>query len=297
MNRCRSCRTRLQNRGPAARRSRPALATGSLICLWLMLLPRLGLATTTEADTTGAAAAPPADSAGQQTRRPTPFGVGERLVFALDYGPINAGEGILEVVGLVDYQGRPCFRIESTASSNRFFSGIYRVRDKVVSYVDREDLYSRYFMKRLREGTFRRTEEIDFDHEQRQARYHDGKRYEIVAGVHDVLSAFYFVRTLDLQVGHDVFLTVHDSRKTYDLRVIVHRQQTLTTEFGTFDCFVIQPVMLGDGIFKHEGDLMIHLTADARRIPLRMTTRLPVGSISATLRAFSLAPEESGPHD
>ncbi len=216
-----------------------------------------------------------------------PFSVGERLVFSLDYGLINAGEGTLEVAGTVDYQGHPCYRIESTASSNRFFSGIYRVRDKVVSYLDREGLFSRYFMKRLREGTFRRTEEIHFDHEAQLARYHDGKEYEITAGVHDVLSAFYFVRTLDLEVGRDVFLTVHDSRKTYDLRVIVHRQQAVETLYGTFDCFVIQPVMLGEGIFKHEGDLMIYMTADARRIPVRMTTRLPVGSITASLREYT----------
>jgi hypothetical protein len=226
-----------------------------------------------------------------------PFGVGERLVFSLDYGLINAGEGTLEVVGMVHYQGASCYRIESTASSNRFFSGIYRVRDKVVSYVDETALFSRYFMKRLREGTFRRTEEIDFDHEALVARYHDGKEYEITAGIHDVLSAFYFVRTLDLEVGRDVFLTAHDSRKTYDLRVIVHRQQAVETEFGTFDCFVIQPVMLGDGLFKHEGDLMIYLTADQRRIPVRMTTRLPVGSITATLREYTPAPRRGSPGD
>lgn len=212
-----------------------------------------------------------------------PFRVGERLVFSLDYGLVNAGEGTLEVAGTVTFQDQPCYRIESTASSNRFFSGIYRVRDKVVSYTDRDGLFSRYFMKRLREGTFKRTEEIVFDHEAGLARYHDGKQYEIAPGVHDVLSAFYYVRMLDLEVGRDVFLTVHDSRKTYDMRIIVHRRQAVDSVLGTVDCFAIQPVMLGDGLFKHEGELMIYLTADQRRLPVRMTTRLPVGSIVATL--------------
>ncbi len=241
-----------------------------------------------------AAVAAPEEPAAGAPGASRPFGVGERLVFAVDYGLINAGEGVLEVVGTVDFQGRSCYRIESTASSNRFFSGIYRVRDKVVSYIDRQELFSRYFMKRLREGTFRRTEEIEFDHVGGAARYHDGKTYEIPPGVHDVLSAFYFLRTLDLQVGQDVFLTVHDSRKTYDLRVIIHRRQEIATVLGVFDCFVVQPVMLGDGIFKHEGDLMIYLTADARRIPVRMNTRLPVGSITATLREFAPGDDRDG---
>lgn len=248
-------------------------------------------------DAAGEPARDPSDSIAVPLLPRPPFGVGERLVFSLDYGLINAGEGTLEVAGMVQYQGVTCYRIESTASSNRFFSGIYRVRDKVVSYVDEAALFSRYFMKRLREGTFRRTEEIDFDHEALVARYHDGREYEISAGIHDVLSAFYYVRTLDLEVGRDVFLTVHDSRKTYDLRIIVHRQQAVETAFGTFDCFVIQPVMLGEGLFKHEGDLMIYLTADERRIPVRMTTRLPVGSITATLREYTPAPRRGGSGD
>ena len=223
-----------------------------------------------------------------------PFGVGERLVFSINYGKINAGEGALEVVGMVEFQGHTCYRIESTASSNRFFSGFYRVRDKVISYIDEEELFSRYFMKRLREGTYRKTVEIEFDHEAGKALYRDGREFDIDPGIHDVLSAFYFVRTLDLEVGRDVFLSAHSSRENYDMRVIVHSRETVVTDLGEFECFVIQPVMVGEGLFKHEGDLMIYLTADERRLPVLMKTKLPVGSISVKLREFELAPLSGG---
>ena len=223
-----------------------------------------------------------------------PFGVGERMVFSIDYGPVNAGEGVLEIAGLVEAAGDTCYRVESTARSNRFFSKFYRVRDKVVSYVDRDQLFSRYFMKRLREGTYEKTVEIEFDHAAGKAVYHDGREFDVPAGVHDVLSAFYFVRTLDLAVGKDVFFSAHSSRKTYDMRVIVHRQEAVETDLGTFDCFVIQPVMEGEGLFKHEGDLMIYLTADARRIPVLMRTKLPVGSIDANLREYVPATGAAG---
>ena len=223
-----------------------------------------------------------------------PCGVGERLVFSINYGKISAGEGALEVVGMVQFQGHSCYRIESTARSNRFFSGFYRVRDKVISYVDQEELYSRYFMKRLREGTYRKTVEIEFDHEAGKALYHDGREFDIDAGIHDVLSAFYFVRTLDLEVGRDVFLSAHSSRENYDMRVIIHSRETVETDLGTFECFVIQPVMVGEGLFKHEGDLMIYLTADQRRLPVLMRTKLPVGSISVKLQEYQPAPMTGG---
>ena len=149
----------------------------------------------------------------------------------------------------------------------------------------------------LREGTYRKTVEIDFDHDAGMARYQDGREFEIPGGVHDVLSAFYFVRTLDLEVGTDVFLSAHSSRETYDLRVIVHDREEVTIGLGTFDCFVIQPVMVGEGIFKHEGDLMIYLTADERRMPVLVKSELPVGSVSVELQEFTLAPRGEAPRD
>ena len=44
------------------------------------------------------------------------FGPGERMVFSIDYGLVNAGEGILEIVGIEEYQGHPCYHIQSKTS-------------------------------------------------------------------------------------------------------------------------------------------------------------------------------------
>ena len=43
------------------------------------------------------AAEAPSDSTAVRTLPPPPFAVGEKLVFSIDYGMINAGEGVLEV--------------------------------------------------------------------------------------------------------------------------------------------------------------------------------------------------------
>jgi hypothetical protein len=218
-----------------------------------------------------------------------PFGPGERLVFSIDYGLINGGEGVLSVVGMVEADGQECYHIESTALSNRFFSSFYKVRDKVTSYVDADSLFSRYFNKHLREGDYKKDEEVHFDHRRLKALYSQDREYDITYGVQDVLSAFYYVRTLDLEVGHDVYLAAHSSKKTYEMRVIVHRREVVKTDLGSFDCFVVQPIMLGEGLFKQEGDLVIYISADERRIPVLMKTKLPVGSITASLKEFTLA--------
>ena len=47
-------------------------------------------------------------SVADSTVAPVPFGPGEELVFSIDYGPVNAGEATLEILGVVDFQGRRC---------------------------------------------------------------------------------------------------------------------------------------------------------------------------------------------
>ena len=214
------------------------------------------------------------------------FGPGERMVFSIDYGLVNAGEGILEIVGIEEYQGHPCYHIQSKTNSNRFFSSIYKVRDKIISYIDTSALHSRYFYKRLREGDYKKTVEISFDHEAGLARYANGQEYPITAGVQDVLSAFYFVRTLDLKAGSVYHVPAHSSRKSYNLRVLVHGKETVEVEAGTWDCFVVEPVIEGEGLFKHEGKLTLYITDDQYRVPVLIKAKVPVGSIAVSLKEF-----------
>jgi len=228
----------------------------------------------------------PAQAADPPVPAAAPFGPGEKLVFSIGYGVISAGEAILEIEGLTTYQGHTCYHIQSKANSNRFFSSVYKVRDKIVSYIDVETLYSRYFYKRLREGDYKKTVEISFDHEEETARYANGHTYPIPSGVQDVLSAFYYVRSLDLEVGQEYFVPAHSSRKTYDLKVIVHGRERVEVEAGTYDCLVVEPVILGEGLFKHEGKLTLYLTDDAYKIPVMIKTKVPVGSIDVELKEY-----------
>jgi hypothetical protein len=217
-----------------------------------------------------------------------PYGPGEKLVFSIDYGLINAGEGTLEVKRLVDSDGHFCYEIESETRSNRFFSTFYKVRDKVISHVDIHGLFSRYFSKRLREGNYRKNVSYRFDQSVGKVYYAGGEVFDTIPGTHDVLSALYFLRTLDLEPGHDHEIVTHSSQKNYDLRVIVHGREEVEVPAGVFDCYQVEPLLQGEGLFKQEGKMTIWLTADERRMPVLMRTKVPVGSIDASLKEYRL---------
>lgn len=209
--------------------------------------------------------------------------VGEKLTFSVRYGLIRAGEATMEIAGIDTIRGHPCYHVISKAKSSTVFDAIYKVRDRVESWMDIDFLFSRQYRKRLREGSYRADQEIEMDQENGYARYQDGRVFEMSANAHDVLSAFYFVRTQPLEPGQEFNLESHVDRKNVPLRVRVHKRERIESPAGTFDCIVVEPMLRTPGLFKQEGSLTIWLTDDRRRMPVLMKSKIPVGSISVIL--------------
>ena len=241
---------------------------------------------------TRATAAPSRSSSGEQAGQPErcrpqtsnrAFAEGEWFQFSIQYGAIRAGDALMQVESVENVAGRPCYRLVSKAESNSFFSMFFKVRDRVDSYMDVEELVSRRFSKNTLEGKHRDNFTIDFDHGTGKARYSDGAEFEFPACSQDILSAFYYVRTLDLEVGRSVQVPCHADKKNYPLEVKVHRREKVKTPAGQFTCLVIEPVLKTSGLFKQKGKLTIWLTDDEYKIPILMKSKILVGSISAIL--------------
>jgi hypothetical protein len=194
------------------------------------------------------------------------------------------------VLPLEDYRGRSCFHLVSRAESNDFMSGIYKVRDRIDSLVDTGGLYSLRYRKHLREGGYRKDYDVLYDPAKGRALYADGKSYATKPWPKDGLAAFYYVRAVPLVVGQDVVVPHHSDESSDDIVVKVLRKERIEVPAGKFDCIVIEPVMSAGSIFKNSGRLTIWVTDDARRIPVLMKSKIPVGSIDAVLQAYHVGP-------
>ncbi len=218
--------------------------------------------------------------------RPAPFGVGERFVFSIEYGPIKAGTATLEINDIVMVDGYPCYHIQSLAQSGKTFSLFFKVRDEVNSFMDKHGLFSRRFTKSLEEGKYRAKQDIHYDQNKHIATYQNGKQYEIPPEAHDVLSAFYFSRCLELKIGEDIAIETHADKKNYPLLVKVLRKETIEVPAGKFDCIVVEPVLRTPGLFKQQGKLTVWLTDDAMRMPVLMKSKVFIGAIDAKLKDY-----------
>ncbi len=220
-----------------------------------------------------------------------PFSSGEYLHFVVSYGIMLAGYATIEVHEDKDFRGEDTFKFITTAKSRKAFDWVFKVRDRTESYFDKIKAHSVRFEKHLREGSYEVDIEIDYDQDSLKAHYYNDRKgkkpkratINIPENVMDPLSALFFVRTQDLQVGKEILIPATDNKKVYNIKVIVHRLETVEVKAGTFKCWVVEPVMADGGVFKKDGKVMVWLTADKKKMPVKMETKVYIGSIVAEL--------------
>lgn len=223
----------------------------------------------------------------------TPYKVGERLEFSVNWTVGNIGTAYLEVAGVDSFRADPCYRIVAEAQSNKTIDLLYPVRDYFLSLIDMRGLYSRKYTKIQREGGHHRNRELIYDQEK-------GLRYDLARGdtaeippeAQDELSIFYYFRTLDLKIGQGLLLEGFTDKEGNPLKVAVLRKEWVDVPVGRFNCWVVEPHIRSGGLFEHKGNLQIWITDDEHRIPVKMTSNLDFGSIVVLLESCRLGTGE-----
>jgi hypothetical protein len=217
------------------------------------------------------------------------FSLGERLVFDVGYSFINAGEAVFSIPLIDTIHGSPCYRVLFTVNSTPTFSFFYKVDDLYETMIDKKGIFPWRFMQRIREGKYKYDFSAEFDQLNNIA-YANNNRYKIPEYVHDAVSALYYVRTMDFtgsRPGDRFDLQNFYKDTTYRLTVKFLGNQRVEVDAGTFDCIMVEPLMQEGGLFKNEGHIIIWMTNDERKIPIKVSTKVVVGSIDAELREYS----------
>jgi len=223
-----------------------------------------------------------------------PFAPGERVSFRITYLRIPAGRASIRVEAPKE-KGAP-LRFVEEAKSQGFFAWLFhfRVDDLTTAEWDRETGCSFGIEKHLREGRAVRDQRVRIDPKAGVATIEDAKiaayRLDVVPCVLDVLSAFYVTRVRGVPESGRLSLPVFDNGKRYELgvRLLGRDLLDLPEPFGRdTKTLVIEPQLLeGTGLFVNEGRLRIWLTDDARRVPVRMRSKVAVGAVSADLESY-----------
>lgn len=220
----------------------------------------------------------------------TAFSFGEKLTYNVGFKYLSAGTGYFHVQQLpAIINGRQCYDIRFQVKSNPSFEWLYTVRDTYSSMVDIDGVFPWRFEQHVREGNYKYDFAAIFDQVTNKA-YVNKEEYNIYPYTHDIVSALYYVRTLDINsMRKDSVFYLRNFFKdtTHVLGVKMLGRQTIEVEAGKFKCIVIEPLVRQGGLFKHEGNLFVWLTDDEKRIPVKVSTKIIIGSVGAELISYS----------
>jgi hypothetical protein len=235
-------------------------------------------------------AAGPARAEGDGPASLTAFQPGERLTFALKWTIVPAGTAVLEVLPREHMAGLDTFHFVLTARSNAFVDAFYTVRDRVDAWADTAMQRSLLYRKKQREGSTRRDITVSFDWEAMTAQYVNGNDIRdpiaITEGSFDPLSIFYWSRFAPLAVGDRLQRPVTDGKKHVLGIAYIIRRESIRVPAGRFDTFLIEPDLRHvGGVFEKspEAKLQLWVTADRRRLPVKLKSKVVVGSFTGEL--------------
>jgi hypothetical protein len=224
--------------------------------------------------------------------RRIPFLPGERMSFQVRWAFIPAGEVVLETLPFDVVNGVKSYHFAMTARTYPLIDPFYKVRDRIDAYADAEMTHSVLYKKR-QDGRSKRDIVVNFNWEKLEAQYSNFNTQiepiSISPGAFDPLSIFYAFRLFELKAGTKINAPVTDGKKFVNGEAIILNKEKIYVTEKWYETYLVEPDLehIG-GVFKKSeyAKLQIWVTADERRIPIRIKSKVVVGSFVAELVSY-----------
>ncbi|MDT0675235.1 DUF3108 domain-containing protein [Autumnicola musiva] len=222
------------------------------------------------------------------------YDAGEWLKFRVHYGWFNASYATLEV-DETQLQGQPVYHVKGRGKSTGMLHWFFKVDDDYQTYIDRETGKPYKFIRKIDEGGYTKDLEIDFNHNVNKAYVHDKKHnkkevYSTGENVHDMLSAFYYIRnkikTDQLRPGEEMHMNLFIDDENMNFKIKFLGREIIKTKFGKVASLKFRPYVMAGRVFKEKESLTFWVSDDANKIPLKIKAELAVGSLDADLEEY-----------
>ena len=228
------------------------------------------------------------------------FPVGERMEYSVTWGGARIAQSVLTVEAIDSINGTAVYRTSLETTGGPPF---YKIRDRLTSWIQPVPMSSLRFDQKLRQGSYRRDRRHLMDREAGTYTRYDARDGEYVphetehdvpipAGAQDDVSIYYFVRLSPLKVGERYEYDLYYKKKGNPVIIEVLRREEIRVPAGTFKTIVVRPIIRNSGMFSEGGEAEIYVTDDERRIPVRVKTRMSIGSANLYLTKYD--PGEPG---
>ncbi len=215
----------------------------------------------------------------------TIFSSKEYMHFALSWsGGMGIGDLYITTTGADDK-----FVIDVVVSNYGLFRAFYPIDDHFSTVVSGALKLPEYYKVIQNEGYTDKEvkKEYWYDQEKLQVSYSRNSDTPKIFPVSDIVynefSAFFVNRAVDFDSKAVNLIPVFVDKKRYQVEVVLLESKGVDTIFGKVATLKIMPKLSFKGLYDKDGDTVFWLTDDECRVPVRIESRLLVGSLRADL--------------
>jgi hypothetical protein len=219
-----------------------------------------------------------------------PFEGGEKAIYRASWnGMLSVATAEILTTPSVE-NGRQVYTVRVDAKTSRALDLVWKMRDTILSTFDAKALVpSRFSFYQRENSRVVNTEARYSDSSKRWMvnRQQVGKKpraWEFdFQNTYDPLSAVYLARSLEIKPGERFYFKVFGGRHQYLLELNVQRKEPVTLNSGkTIEAFRVIPRLQNltkNGYAERMNDAVIWISADERRMPVKLTSKISFGRV------------------
>lgn len=231
----------------------------------------------------------------QSDRKPITYKPGENINYVIQYGVLTGGVASIEIHNDT-LNGKPVWHSKLEAKTTGITDAIFRVLDIYESYVDPQTEMPVKSIRNIREGRYRKYNEVLFDHKSRPDSAiltSDLTGVHITEkNIHDILSCFYWVRNRilpekQLVKGDMITVMTWFTDELYPIRLRYMGSENVKTRHGKIHCYKFNPVTETGRLFTTEDGVSFWFSADKNFLPVKIRFDIFVGSFTVEMTDYS----------
>lgn len=192
------------------------------------------------------------------------------------------------------YQKKKAIYFSSIGNSRSSYDWIFRVRDRFSSFVEPVDMKPLFYRRDTEEGSHKLDNRYYFQNSKerilsfindsdKEKSFQDTLNVE--GKIFDILSATYYLRTINFEehrYGDTIPVkTVMDNEIIYINVVFLGQEDVLHKNEKTYSAYKFKTKGVEGSIFDEKSEMVVWVSKDKNKIPLKIETKILVGSIKA----------------
>ena len=210
-----------------------------------------------------------------------PFPDGRSYVYSAEWHLITAGTGVVRMQAAGNER-----KVTASAESSGAVNVLFPVHDRFESRFDPRTFCSLSIFKHSEEGSHKRETSIHFDYSRKKSTLDEKNlktgetkhvENDLAACATDVITGFYYLQSLPLQLGAIYEFPISDG-KTTAIRATVEKREQIKVPAGKFPAVLVTAEATA-GSLHSKGKVWVWYSDDPNHTPVQMRAKLGWGTL------------------